>query len=211
MTHVDDVPCTDLRRTAADLARGRQLPEALIALDAAARHLVSLMSGTQHDNNATRLRTAVHDRVLRDRARRELAYAVASCSGWPGVVAARRALQYVDPAAESALESRSRGWFLVAGLPALEIGVAVAVDNRTYWADFCRRDARVIGEADGWSKYGTTDLGRTSPTSTAERERQRDLERDGWRVVRWTSTDHRRTVVTRMHEALAPTQPPSSH
>jgi len=152
----------------------------------------------------------VHDRVLRDRARRELAYAVASCSGWPGVVAARRALQYVDPAAESALESRSRGWFLVAGLPALEIGVAIAVGDRTYWADFCRRDARVIGEADGWSKYGTTDSAVRAHL-TAERERQRDLERDGWQVVRWTSTDHRRTVVDRMRAALIPPPPRNSH
>jgi hypothetical protein len=169
------------------------------------------MSGTHRDGSATRLlRSAVHDRALRDRARRELAFAVASCSGWPGVVAARRALQYVEPAAESALESRSRGWFLVAGLPALDIGVAIAVSDRTYWADFCRRDARLIGEADGWSKYGTTDSGVRARLA-AERQRQRDLECEGWQVVRWTSTDPRRTVVERMRAALIPPPPRRSH
>jgi hypothetical protein len=35
-----------------------------------------------------------------------------------------------------------------------------------------------------------------------ERRRQRDLERDGWRVVRWSSTEPRLTVVTRMSDAL---------
>jgi len=71
------------------------------------------------------------------------------------------------------------------------------------------RDTRVIGEADGWSKYGTTDSGVRAHL-TAERERQRDLEGAGWQVVRWTSTDYRRTVLRRMQAALPPRDPTSS-
>ena len=206
VTHVDGIPCTDLRRTAVDLARGRSLAAALIPLDAAARRLVSRASGTPDDAPADRLRRDVHDERWRDVARRELAYAVASASGWPGIVAARRALAYVEPAAESPLESRSRAWFVAAGLPRLEIGVAIPVRDRRYWADFCDRQARVIGEADGWTKYGITHEA-VRDRLAAERTRQRDLEQEGWRVVRWTSTDTREQVVARMQAAVAPHHP----
>jgi hypothetical protein len=197
VVEVDGIPTTDVRRTAVDLARGRSLPDALIPLDAAARRLVASASGAEGNG----LREAVHDQLLRAFAAQELAYAVSACVGWPGIAAVRRALPYVDPAAESPLESRSRGWFLGAGLRGLEIGAAVSAGDRTYWADFCSRRHRVIGEADGWGKYGN-DMDAVRRSLAEEKRRQADLEAEGWRFIRWTSLDTRQSVVSRMGSAL---------
>ncbi len=194
---VDGIPATDVPRTAIDLARGRPLPDALISLDSAARLLVAAATGTR--GNA--LRASAREPGARDSARRELDAALRECRGWPGTAAVARALPYVDPAAESALESRSRGWFVQAGIAHLEIGSPIRCGGTTYWADFCDPIRRVIGEADGWTKYGSTgDDARRAVER--ERRRQRDLESDGWTFVRWLSTDTRLTVVHRMLQAL---------
>ena len=196
VTTIDGIPVTDVRRTAVDLARGRRLPAALVPLDAAARRLVATATGT----SGQALREAVHDPAARAVAMREIDYAVASCRGWPGVTAARRAAALADPASESPLESRSRGWFRETGID-IEIGVRIVVDGVTYWADFCDRGRRVIGEADGWGKYGA-DVDQVRAALKAERTRQDRLVEAGWTVVRWTSDDTRAQVVARMSAAL---------
>ena len=124
-----------------------------------------------------------------------------TCRGWPGVVAVRDALRHVDPASESPFESRSRGWFLEAGIRSLEIGAPIRVGATTYWADFCDRERGVIGEADGWEKYGAT-AEEVQRTLRAERVRQDRLVADGWTVIRWSGADSRWDVVTRMRAAL---------
>ena len=197
VVRVDGVLTTDVRRTAVDLARGLGLAQALIPLDAAARALVA--ARTQLDGNA--LRRAVLAPELRAYAARELAYAAASCRKHPGIVAVRNALPYVDPAAESPLESRSRGWFLHAGLTSLRIGVPVSAGASVYWADFYDDERQVVGEADGWSKYGD-DVEEIRRSWAAEKRRQAALESAGMRVVRWTSEDTRATVTARMRTAL---------
>jgi hypothetical protein len=196
-TQVAGIPVTCLARTAVDLARGRRLPEALISLDSAARLLISRATGTE--GNA--LRRAVRDEGNRRHALDELTESLATCFGWAGTVAVRTALHHVDPASESALESRSRGWFIETGLGPLSPGTPIRCGERTYWADFCDPDRRVVGEADGWSKYGRT-TGDMRAALERERARQRDLESDGWCLVRWSSTDSRRTVVSRMSQTL---------
>ncbi|MDA8435666.1 MAG: hypothetical protein M0Z98_06740 [Actinomycetales bacterium] len=196
-TAVHGIPTTDLRRTAIDLARGRRLPESLIPLDSAARLLAVEMSGVRGPG----LRRVVLDPLLRAAVRDELASALSSCFGWPGTVAVREALPFVDPAAESPLESRSRGWFIEAGIRTLLIGTEIHCAGATYWADFCEPDLHVIGEADGWGKYGDTALA-TREVVELERQRQRDLEAAGWTVVRWLSTDRRPVVIGRMLSAL---------
>jgi len=194
---VDGLPTTSVARTAVDVARGRSLAAALIPLDSAARLLVARASST--DGNA--LRHAVRDPELRVYARTALDEALTHCFGWAGTVAVRTALHHVDPASESPFESRSRGWFIEAGLGPLDPGRPIPSAGRTYWADFCSREHRVIGEADGWSKYGQTPQ-ELRTALEGERARQRDLENDGWRVVRWTTTDRRSFVVHRMRSAL---------
>lgn len=197
VTVVDGIPATNLPRTAVDLARGRPLWSALVPLDAASRHLVALRSGTEGND----LRRAARDPVLVAESRADLHQIIESISGWQGVVAARRALAYANASAESPTESRSRAWFLAAGLPPLDIGAPVQAGSRTYWADFCDEGRRVIGEADGWMKYGH-DLESMRSTLSAERSRQAELERVGWRFVRWMSDEPRGTVVARMSAAL---------
>jgi hypothetical protein len=173
-TVVDGIPATDLARTAIDLARGHRLPEALIPLDHASRLLVArrTVGGTEG------LRHLVHDEERRDDARDELARALSACWGWPGTKAVRSALTLVDPASESPLESRSRGWFLEATLPTLQVGVEIPCGDRSYWADFAESGRRVVGEADGLAKYGTA-WSDVRDRIEQERRRQRDLESHG--------------------------------
>ena len=68
-----------------------------------------------------------------------------------------------------------------------------------YRADFAWPGHRVIGEADGLLKYADRrDL-------LAEKQREDDLRRAGWVVVRWTWAEITRTprlVVTRLRRAL---------
>jgi hypothetical protein len=191
------IACTGVARTAVDLARRRRLPAALVALDSAARILVARDTET----SGPELRGAVLEPEHRERARSELRDALDSCFGWAGTVSVRDALEFVDPASESPLESRSRGWFLQAGLPRLHIGRPIRCRGTTYWADFCSEAHGVIGEADGWAKYGDT-AADMREAMERERARQRDLEADGWTLVRWASTDPRRAVVHRMATAL---------
>jgi hypothetical protein len=194
---VDGLPTTSLARTAVDVARGRPLAAALIPLDSAARLLVARASST----SGNVLRHAVRDPELRAHARAELHDALGHCFGWAGTVAARTALHHVDPASESPFESRSRGWFIEAGLGPLDPGRPIPCAGRTYWADFCSDEKTVVGEADGWSKYGETPAEMRTALE-AERARQRDLESRGWRVVRWSTRDRRSAVVHRMRSAL---------
>ena len=193
---VDGIPTTSLVRTAVDLARGESIAAALVPLDAAARRLV-----TQDEDRHWVAREIVHDDTRRTAAVAQLTEVVETCCGWPGIAAVRRALPHIDPAAESPLESRSRAWFRAAGLPRLHVGYAVATSSGTLWADFCDPERRIIGEADGWSKYGD-DLAAVREAIEAEKRRQAELEDDGWRVVRWTTRDSRDAVVSRMASAL---------
>lgn len=195
---VDGIPVTSLARTAVDLARGRRLPSALAPLDSAARLLIARATAATGND----LRRAVLDRAARSAARDELRAALADCYGWPGTLAVRHALPFVDPAAESPLESRSRGWFLEAGLGPLSPGTPVACAGTTYWADFCDERRRVIGEADGWGKYGETPTAMRDVWEQ-ERDRQHRLEARGWAVVRWYGSEPRAAVVGRMASALA--------
>lgn len=194
---VDGLPCTSLARTAVDLARGRRLPSALIPLDSAARLMVAESTGA-HGNA---LRRAVRRADLRALALGQLQAALEGCYGWPGTLAVRRALPFVNPASESPLESRSRGWFLEAGLGPLDPGSPVVCGSTTYWADFCSAERRVVGEADGMAKYGASGEAVRSALAR-ERARERALVAAGWRVVRWTTGEPRAAVVARMSAAL---------
>jgi very-short-patch-repair endonuclease len=198
-TVVDGLACTTLARTAIDLARSqRNLGAALIPIDSAARRLIQQRTGTAGNE----LRVAVLDPAERSRAIGLLVDGLTGCYGWPGTVLARAAVEHADPASESALESRSRGWFLDAKLGDLRPGQPIRCDRTTYWADFSDPARRVIGEADGWSKYGVTPE-EFRAALDGERARQRRLEQAGWTVVRWSAGERRAVVVARMSAALA--------
>jgi hypothetical protein len=197
VAEVDGLLVTSLERTAIDLSRGCSPTDVLVALDSAARLRVAASTGT----SGNELRHAVLLPDVRAEAQRLLDAAYRRCFGWPGTVVVRDHLALVDPASESSLESRSRGWFWDAGLRRLRIGQPIAVGASTYWADFLDEEHRIVGEADGWGKYGT-DLRTQREAWDAERARQGELEADGYRVVRWTSSDARLAVLNRWWRAL---------
>jgi hypothetical protein len=219
---IDGIPATTLERTAIDLARGRHLPSALIPLDAALRLLVGRELGVparasdgpdpDHGPDADPsagvatgvLRRAVLLPAYRERARERLRRCLHECFGWPGTRVVREALEVADPAAESPAESVSRGWLIEAGLRGLTAGVPISCGSTTYWADLCHQGRRVIGEVDGWAKYGSS-AEAVRRELTRERDRQRRLESAGWTVVRWSLSDGRATVIARMSAALSPT------
>lgn len=196
-TTAQGLPCTSIARTAVDLARGRPLHSALIPLDSGARLLVAERTSTSGND----LRHAVRVPEHRAAVRHALSAALDALVGWAGTVAVREALAHVDPASESAAESRSRGWFVAAGLGPLAPGTPIPCGHSTYWADFCVPEHRVIGEVDSWAKYGGT-AAEMREAMDRERRRQRELEAAGWRVVRWTSTEARPTVLARVRDAL---------
>jgi hypothetical protein len=136
-------------------------------------------------------------------ARARLAQSLGNLHGWAGTVRVRDALRWVHPASESAHESRSRGWFIEAGLGELDPGSPVVAGGTTYWTDFCSRAHRVIGEADGWSKYGRTP-GEVRTSLAREKQRAAALESAGWRLVRWSTSEPRCVVFDRMRRALRP-------
>ena len=154
---------TDPIRTALDLARGRDLACALVPLDSVLRRL--LRAGFP---------LAVARSLVSERCDRMISY--------PGVRALRRAVGFMHPGAETALESLVRGRLIDAGIEGIRIQLAVTgASGREYRVDLAiemEPGRYVIIEADGLGKYAeSTDLAK-------EKVRQHDLESRGHGVVR---------------------------
>jgi very-short-patch-repair endonuclease len=198
VTVIDGLRVTTLPRTAVDLARGRRLPEALVAVDGVARALLEPDLGA----DLASLRDPRARAEARLRVVEPLLNAYESVWSWPGSVVVRDAVHLVEPASESPFESRSRGWMAEARLPRPEVAFAVqGRSGRWYYADFAWPEHRVLGEADGLGKFGRHP-GDVARRLRDERTRQRDLEDAGWSFVRWDSSESPRLVVTRIRAAL---------
>lgn len=102
-----------------------------------------------------------------------------------GVGRAQWALTRAVPMAESPGESISRAVIEWCGFPAPALQTEHQVEGRTYRSDFCWPEHRVIGESDGWSKYGLHDPAAAAEALRAEKQREDALRRQGWRVARW--------------------------
>ena len=150
---LDGMPVTTVARTAVDLARGLNLPDAMTVIDSAARLLIQRASG----EDLRVLRSVSRRAELLPLALAPLTEAFASVWTWPGTVVVRGAIELVDPASESPYESRSRGWMYEAKLPmpltAYEVQGASGV---WYVSEFAWERERVLGEVDGIEKYGRT-------------------------------------------------------
>ena len=134
----------------------------------------------------------------------DLDAALAGAVRWPGVRTARRVVELASPLAESPLESLSRLLVVDAGLPLPELQVVVHTRGGRYRVDGLWRDRRVVLEVDGMMKYATPDELR------AEKIRQENLERAGYRVVRVTWDDVvNRPAATARRIALALRAAPS--
>lgn len=104
-----------------------------------------------------------------------------------GIAVARRVVELADAASESAGESLSRGVILDAGLATPELQAEFDLGLRQHYrVDFAWRDAGVVGEFDGRSKYGS----EIAEEVWKEKVREDALRAStGFRVVRWTWED----------------------
>ncbi len=159
LVDVDGRLSVNVIRTSIDLARGRSLARALIPLDSALR------LGASHD-------------ALEGRVRRMFR--------WPGVRSVKAALPHIDHRHESPLESWSAGRFMLQGIEPPEPQVELrGASGRAYRVDFYWRTARLVGEADGWGKFGD-DTSLQALGFREEKVREDDLRAAGYRVIRWT-------------------------
>ena len=170
VTTVDGIAVTTPARTFVDLARTLSARTSVAAGDAILRSGVSL-------------------EVLQE--------AVERAAGRHGIAAARRALRLLDARAESAGESVSRVIMAERGLPAPDPQLVVRNDRGEFVArvDFAWPALGVIGEFDGRLKYGRTldpDEDRDRDAAEvlwSEKQREDQLRRLGWQVVRWVWDD----------------------
>ena len=180
-------PITTAARTAIDLAKGHDLPQALVILDAAARIVLEGFVAEVRRRDYTNPRL-----VAATRSRFEQAAATAR-----GADSLRAYLQLVEPCRESAAESLSAGYFHLAGLPAPKFQEPVRTPIGVFFPDCLW--GRVVGECDGAVKYERP--GAWVDESTRE-QALRDL---GYNVVRWQAKEIMltpQTVVARVRNEL---------
>ncbi|WP_137844360.1 hypothetical protein [Microbacterium sp. 2FI] len=179
---VDDIRCTSLERTVADMARTATFESAVTVGDAALR-----MRCTPEPHEYD------HDTAEEFRA---TALEIARRSAH-GVSAAQRVLRFADGRAQLPGESISRIRLAELGFrrPQLQVAVPSARNGRMYYVDFGLGDVRALGEFDGRIKYedGRLLVDRT-PDEVFDDEKQReDWIRGvtGLPLVRWGWTDIR--------------------
>ena len=173
---------TTLARTAVDLARGLELPAALVILDAASRKLceryVALPRRSDYAN--PRLAEAARDELRR----------VSRLRPGPGLSSA---VDLAEPARESAAESLSSGHFELAGLPRPRCQARLVTPRGTFYPDFYWEEQNLVGECDGAVKYGRADA------YEHEKEREQVLRDAGHRMVHWLAKE----IMTRPDEVVA--------
>jgi hypothetical protein len=171
---LNGLPVTALARTAIDYSLTLRIEQAVAVLDACIRRVVGAMD-TDRD-----IRRAVLDTKSVASALAALQIAAMGSEWRDGAAVLRKALTLINPASESVLESMSRVNMKRGRLPEPECGQPVrGADGHLYWCDFLWRRQRVIGEADGMSKYLSLDDLRR------EKIRQEALANAGWTVIRW--------------------------
>jgi very-short-patch-repair endonuclease len=180
----DGYEITSLARTATDLAAGRTLPEALVILDDAARHLVAgyIPRPRRTDYSSPRLAMAARGELL-----------------GTGRTSLASTIQLADPARESVAESLSAAHFTLAGFPAPTFQAPVQSPMGKLFPDFLWPSQRVIGEVDGAMKYDDRNA------FVLEKQREQVLRDLGYIIVRWLAKEIMLTpwvVVDRVARAL---------
>lgn len=160
---------TTIARTAVDLARGLELPEALVLLDGAARLLcASTVAQPRRRDFANPALLAMARTQFED-----------ACAGRRGMTGTRVAIGLADARRESPIESLTAGHIFLAGLPMPEFQVPIRTPAGVFYPDCYWKDERVIGEADGASKYSGPN------TILQEKEREQIFRDLDFGVVRW--------------------------
>jgi hypothetical protein len=160
---VDGVAVTSVARTVVDVARTVPFEQGVVVLDAALA--LDMVEGEQ------------------------LAEALLRARGWPGCPAARRAVAFAEPGAQSVGESRSRVAIQRAGLPppVLQWEVCDAAGCSLGFADFGWPRLRAVGEFDGEIKYGRLLKPGQSPGDVvfAEKIREDQMRATDLGMARW--------------------------
>lgn len=160
---LDGIPVTSPARTIIDVARSSGLESGVCAADQAIRWGLCTRFDLQAQADAAKGRT--------------------------GVARARALPERTSGLAESVLETLIRLILVLAGLPEPELQVRLQVrSGKRFRVDFFWPQWRLIGEADGFGKYGT-DPEEIRQSWLAERHRQTQLEEVGYVVIRWTWAD----------------------
>lgn len=196
ITVIDGIPVTSVIHAAIDIVRmgyrttrrsraaSLLLPESLVVLDAA-----TARAGASDSTEAVDLIATIRSRFRYG----------------PGIRSVDAVAELIDPCSESPLESWSRGHMFVFGVPTPKLQQhIVGADGVTYRVDFCWPDCRVLAEADGLAKYGTTPA-EVRRAKNRELLRQRALEAAGWTVIRWTWDEllaDPKVVMARINRAL---------
>lgn len=178
LTRLYGLPLTTAARTVIDLARTLPFTDAVVVADSAL-----------HKEKTTK---------------HELGKILDACARWPGVIQARRVVEFADDRAESPLESVARVIFDQSGLDAPELQATVLIPSDAFRVDFLWRAHKVIAEADGLGKYGD----RSDAIKQLERDRR--LRDAGFRVVHFTWKELFGTpelVLRRIRAAIAATTP----
>jgi hypothetical protein len=174
ITLIDTLPVTSLRRTVLDLARTLPMTQAVAAGDRA---------------------------LALDLSRQELDAGLLAMERWPGVRAARRAVQFLDVRSETPGESVSRVRLVEEGLPRPEPQREIfGPDGRLIArVDFYWEEHKTVGEFDGKIKYGRLlKPGQRIEDVIFDEKLREDAVRDlGLQVVRWIWRDLYRAGVLR--------------
>ena len=136
-------------------------------------------------------------------SREELVESALRAVGWPGIAAARRAIEFFDARSESVGESYSRVVFHRLLLPPPELQFEVFTNGRLVArSDFVWKESKTLGEFDGRVKYGRLlKPGQTTGDVIFDEKVREDALRDlGWQIVRWLWEDLRNPA--RLRERL---------
>lgn len=184
---IDDVRCQDPPVALAKALCLMTFPQAVITADSLARAHHLMQSPNPRD------RAQVREQVRHLLPALKEVSASLDGSRWRrGRPDARRALAFASPLSESAGESLSRSIMHELGFAAPLLQQSIHGDSgRTFRVDFAWPDAGVVGEFDGLAKY-TAEGGSSRAAQqkiAEERDRQREIERAGFTVVRWMWKD----------------------
>lgn len=151
------VRATSLLQTLDDCARYLELSESVCIINSALNRQLTTSE-------------AVEERLYRLKGR--------------GARRARATLPYLSSLCESPGETLLLIAIIDGGLPRPAQQVNVVVGGRVYRPDFLYEDEKVIVEFDGHIKY--TDYGPTDRAVMSERRREKQLQNQGWIVLRYS-------------------------
>ncbi|WP_166351581.1 type IV toxin-antitoxin system AbiEi family antitoxin domain-containing protein [Phytoactinopolyspora limicola] len=171
-----NVPCASPARTSLDIARNQGFAAGLVVADAGLRR--------QAIDSDELVR--VGDRM----------------TGWSNTRQVHLVTEHASGLRESPGESASFAVFVELGFPLPECNAWVIGDG---WggvrSDFLWRRHRLVGEVDGFVKYGESLYGPRDRVLVEEKKRQMRIEEAGFVVVRWTPAEmmyQPRTVLDRI-------------